>query len=103
MVDLESQIDIHMDSPYNPHIIRTFPEGMPPGTNLCLLGFRCSKEVAPKVRAKIWTAVVAELEKFWQKTQDAARVSRRKWDLDTNNLLAVKLSATAATAACSGP
>ncbi len=96
MVDLESRIDfssIYTAEPFDLRIIRSLsPEDMPPGRRLCQLRFRCSKEVAPKVRAKIWTAVVAELEKFWQKTQEAARVSRRNRDLDTNNLLAVELS-----------
>ena len=87
MVDLESRIDflpifrsdnnVNMANPYDLRIIRTLsPEGMPPGTKFCLLGFRCSKEVPPKVRAKIWTAVVQELGKFWQKTQNAAEASR---------------------------
>jgi hypothetical protein len=67
-------------------------QDMPPGPNLCLLGFRCSKEVAPKVRAKIWTAVVAELEKFWQKTQDAAFAARHKRQSRTHNGLVAQIS-----------
>jgi hypothetical protein len=99
MVDLESQIDFSSryigpkGKPFGERLIRFDSlQDMPPGTKLCLLGFRCSKEVAPKVRAKIWTAVVAELEKFWQKTQNAALASRRNRKEKTCDQLAVQLS-----------
>jgi hypothetical protein len=99
MVDLESQIDFSSryigpkGKPFGERLIRFDSlQDMPPGTKLCLLGFRCSKEVAPKVRAKIWTAVVAELEKFWQKTQNAALASRRNRQEKTSNQLAEELS-----------
>jgi hypothetical protein len=99
MVAMESQIDFSSrfigakgKSFGNRLISFVSLQDMPPGTNLCLLGFRCSKEVAPKVRAKIWTAVVAELEKFWQKTQDAAFAARHKRQSRTHNGLVAQIS-----------
>jgi hypothetical protein len=96
VVDLESQIDFSdfaKAGRYDLHIIRSLsPEDMPPGRLLCQLRFRCSQEVAPKVRAKIWTAVVAELEKFWQKTQDAAFAARHKRQSRTHNGLVAQIS-----------